>query len=380
MVTKKDTSEIINLSNIREKLSSWLEEMAKGLEPGRFRFCAEGSFVPTAGHAAQVSTCFAMKTAWQAGIWREWTAERKKACINFIQSFQREDGFFYDPWLANLVASNLRLKLRFLINFISGNSAYHGMRFKKTVNMRAETRQSASTLIMVGTKPKYPLPIETLSFKDVKKYIEFWDWRVPWSAGSHLSHLVFMLTVNKKFFGIPDNYDELIDYILQYIASVRDPKTGTWFKGNPSDYQKINGAMKIFTALQWLNRPYPDCQRLLDFALKQPFLEEGCGFLNRLFVVQQAAKAVPDNYRRDEIKALGIKALKVVKKFSKADGGFSFFINRSQQNYYGAKVSKGYKVSDLHGTTMIVWAIAIALDLLGENAPEGAQYWKCHKP
>jgi len=41
--------------------------------------------------------------------------------------------------------------------------------------------------------------------------------------------------------------------------------------------------------------------------------------------------------------------------------------------------SYGFLESDLHGTIRIVWAIATALDLFGDDAPSGAEKWKYHK-
>jgi len=46
---------------------------------------------------------------------------------------------------------------------------------------------------------------------------------------------------------------------------------------------------------------------------------------------------------------------------------------------YGAKVSKGFAISDLHGTAMMCWAIALALDLLKPDLPEGGEYWRAHR-
>ena len=42
-------------------------------------------------------------------------------------------------------------------------------------------------------------------------------------------------------------------------------------------------------------------------------------------------------------------------------------------------VSKGISLSDLHGTAMFVWAIALCLELLGEDAPEGSEVWRVHR-
>jgi len=365
----------IDVSALNASISDWLRQMAEGLLPGRFRFCAKGSFVPVDGKVAQVSTCFAMKSAWQAGVWKHWSVKRCEACVEFVKSFQTPEGWFKDPWLE----TNARLNFKDIASLVLGRTGLQALKNRKMNNLRAETRQSVATLLMVGKKPDHPLPQEIRDGDDARKYINAMDWSNPWGAGSHLSHQLFMLSVNRQCFDDLEGNKNLVDALLQELKRYYHPDTGTWYKGNPPDAIKINGAMKVFSGLQWLYRPYPDTHALLDFALKQPFKSDGCGFLNRLFVVYQAQKGVEDGYRVREIKKLAKDALKRVMEFHQADGGFSFYKNKSQTRYYYASVSKGLPVSDLHGSAMFVWAIALCLELLGEDAPEGGEAWKAHK-
>ena len=368
-------SELFSPSKVRQHISNWLEKMAYDLEPGRFRFCSQGSMMPAQGQSGQMATCFAMKIAWQCGLWEEWSEARRTACVKFIQSFQRRDGFFFDPWLVANAKPDLKDYLRVLL----GRCSWSSLQNQLTENLRAETRQSVATLLMVGASPKDSVPLEVTSADDVVRYVQVLDWGNPWAAASHVSHQLFMLAVNKKCFGVPKDVEQLIDVFLKQLTKYYAPETGTWYQGNPPDDIKINGSMKVFSGLQWLDRPYPDTRALLDFALKQPFESEGCGFLNRLFVVHQARKGVEESYRIGEIKKLAQVALERVMQFHQADGGFSFYENKSQTHYYSARVSKGLPISDLHGTTMFVWAIALCLGMLGENAPDGAEVWKAHK-
>lgn len=365
----------IDLKAITQSIRDWLEQMAVGLELGRFHFCAKGSLVPTTGKAGLVSTCFAMRSAWQAGIWDEWPKERRKACVEFVQSFQRQDGFFYDPWLFK--NSNIGLKTIALV--FLGRVSFRFLFHHKEMNLRAETRQCVGDLFNVGFKPLIPLPLEFQDTKNIRKYIQSLDWCNPWSAGSHLSHLMCFFSVSREYFDQPETYESLVDEILQMLSELHDKKTGTWFLGSPSDVLKINGAMKVLSGLQWLDREYPNTENLIDFALAQPIQNDGCGILNRLFVLQQARKKAPHGYRQKEIRKTAFHALDTVQEFQNSNGGFSFYKHKSQTSYYGAKISKGFAVSDLHGTAMMTWAIAIALDLLGEDAPEGAKKWKYHR-
>ena len=366
---------IQDISILQASISDWLGQMIDGLAPGRFRFCARGSFVPVEGKAAQVSTCFAMKSAWQSGVWDSWDEEQRKACVEFIKSFQTPEGWFSDPWLAG----KARLNYMDLARLALGRTNWQSLKNRNTENIRAETRQSAATLLMVGDKPDYPLPQEINTVDNAEKYVDAMNWSNPWAASSHVSHQLFMLSVNKQCFDDLEENSNLVDALLRALEKYYHPDTGTWYKGNPPDAIKINGAMKVFSGLQWLNRPYPDTRVLLDFALKQPFESDGCGFLNRLFVIYQAQKGAEEGYRVGEIRKLAKDALKRIMEFRQIDGCFSFYKKKSQTRYYYAKVSKGLPVSDLHGVAMFVWAIALCLELLGEDAPEGSEVWRVHR-
>ncbi len=365
----------IDLKETAQGVGSWLDQMADGLEPGRFRFCSKGSLVPVRGKAGLMATCFAMRSAWQSGIWDKWQQDRKEACVRFIQSFQQKDGFFYDPWLNRKAGISLETIVNLLLGRVPINILYQ----QKKLNMRAETRQCIGDLFNVGEKSLSPAPIEYPDPLSFQKYIRTLSWTQPYSAGSHLSHLMCFLAVNKEYFPPTENCDFMISEILKLLSELYDEETGTWFLGKPENVFKINGAMKILSGLQWLGQKLDNPEKLIDFALAQPFQNDGCGMLNRLFVLQQAGKSAPEGYRYREIQKIASRALASVQEFRNSDGGFSFYKHRSQPSYYGAKVSKGLDVSDLHGTAMMTWAIGVSLDLLGENAPDGAENWHCHR-
>ena len=50
--------------------------------------------------------------------------------------------------------------------------------------------------------------------------------------------------------------------------------------------------------------------------------------------------------------------------FREKEGGFSYFIDSCQTNYYDVKFSNGYDEADLHGTLLFSWAIVMILDTL----------------
>ncbi len=299
----------VDMESLRANIADWLEQMAEVLEPGRFRFCSRGSLVPTQGQQAQFATCFAMKIAWQIGIWESWPTERKRGCIAFVKSFQNPDGWFIDQWLFRQAKPGLKERAGAYLQRILGGNPPQEKDARDLINIRAETRQSASTLLMVGDMPTYQLPLECSSTEEVERFIFSFDWSRPWAAGSHLSHLLFMLSVNEKFFDKTFVNAPLIDAAMACLAKLRDPGSGCWCQGNPDPVERINGAMKVFSGLQWLDRPYPDCRRLLDYSLDRPFQDDGCGFLNRLLVVFHARQGVPQGYHEEVIQKIARRAL-----------------------------------------------------------------------
>ena len=57
-------------------------------------------------------------------------------------------------------------------------------------------------------------------------------------------------------------------------------------------------------------------------------------------------------------------------------GGFSYFKNKSQTHYYGVEISNGLNTPDIHGTTLLVWALAMIFKILGDDYPN----WSIIKP
>lgn len=351
--------------------------MSAGLAPGRFRFHEENTSFPVDAKKGQVSTCFAVKIAWQTGIWEEWSDERKQACIDFIRSFQTPDGFFADEWL---LRESRPPASEFLRTMLKGGSI-RGLIERRGRNLRAETRQSAATLMMVCEGPEFPLPVPCRTAEEVDEFFFSFDWSDPWSAGSHISHVITFLSINKRLFRGTINYDveTVLSRIRYNLDRIRDQETGSWHRGKTSHDSMVNGAMKVLSGLRWLDFQYPECTRLLDFALSRPFAWDGCRFLNRLFVVRESLRGCPPGYRQEDVIRLGEEVLEIVQQFRKKDGAFSFFIDGSQTGYYGFKVGKKLPISDLHGTVMITWAVALALELCDRSKFEGAEMWRAPK-
>lgn len=361
-------------TNIRNTLEmwhwqthDWMERMSSGLQPGRFRFCTEGDRVPTEGKAALFATCFAMRGAWVSGIWNDWELDRKKKCVEFLCSFQGTDGLFRDPWLAATSRPTMSEWIRAGVRMIGRRSLISELLNRQFRNTIAETRQSASILFMVGEKPTNPIQLPWDSEQKIEKYIARLDWRFPWQAGSHLSHVLVFLKMNQTLERRSNG--ALLESLLDQIKRSQDEKTGTWFTGKVTDAEKLNGAMKVLTAYQWTGVPVPNPKELLSFNLRQSFQPEACPILNKVFVTYQVRKSLGIEYQRKEIHQMARDALELISRFARREGGFSYHPNCCQTHYYGASITTGKPVADLHGTAMLTWATAICVELLtdGEN-------------
>ena len=361
---------------LKESVASWLEEMARGLPAGRFRFCRRRGFVPTNGPEGQVSTCFAVKSAWHIGAWQDWQGEAQDACTRFIQSFQTPEGNFVDRWLlrnlsvAPRLAALKHLRLADLLGHDSCDSRRRAV--------RAETRQSAATLLLVGERPLFPLPTSMWAAEsDVRQFVRSLDWTSPWGSGSHTSHLVSFLVMNDRLRGGPSPHSSLLlDATFDEANRFLDERTGTWGQGAISPVQRINGAMKMLTAHSWAKRRIPYPENLIDYALDHASGADGCGVLDRLFVLHRGSLDAPD-HRIDGVRQFALSALDEIMDYRQRDGGFSFSPVRAQRAYYGALVSLGERQSDMHGTVMLTWAWAIALDMLGLRQEVG---WRISVP
>lgn len=368
-------------SQIREDVTAWLDRLQEGLPLGRFAFCESGNLVPTTGDRAYMPSIFSLKIAWQIGLWNRWPQALQDASAKFIYDAQSKDGYFIDPWLREQTRPNWRdwAKIALRRNTLQAVRSYYADWDQR--NIRAETRQNISTLLMVNELPKYPPPLEVIEYEDTLEFLEKLDWSNPWGAGSHLSHQTMLTAVNEKMNSVAIKPKEIKRAIFEFLSKIYHEEDGAWYLGaNISNTMKINGAMKIFSGLQWVEHPFKEHRRLIDLVLSEPFYSDGCHFTNSLFVLHQILRIQGRGYRQDEIDERARRAARCLMLHKKENAGFSFLQNNAQRGYYTAKVSKGFDEADVHGTVMYVWACAIIIDILKDDYPDEASIWKIQIP
>jgi len=200
--------------------------------------------------------------------------------------------------------------------------------------------------------------------KRIDKYLSRLNWKKPWSAGSHFSHLVFFL----KNSDLSDK-ENLINYAIDWVNKLQHSEDGAWYKGRPDLREKINGAMKVITGLKVAEKmhfKYP--KKLIDLCLSAKNNEHACDNFNIIYVLHYASKMIRNTYRFLEIQNFARDRLEIYRNYYFPEiGGFSFLPDRANMYYYRAKITKGLNEPDIHGTCMFLWGISIISQILGIN-------------
>lgn len=226
---------------------------------------------------------------------------------------------------------------------------------------RAETRQSFAALYLLNRTPRGPYLTIPYTEEGVIKYLESFDWVRPWSAGSHFSHLLFFYHLNSLFFNYrTEDGRRLIEISLQWLKTLQSPSDGCWYRQHPDLKIRINGAMKILTALHVINHfefDYPE--RLIDTALEGSNHQEACDNFNIVYTLYGATRLCP-NYRHTEIENFLLDRLAIYRQFYFEElGGFSFLVGKANPTLYGKTITTGKNEPDIHGTIMFTWGISI---------------------
>ena len=105
-----------------------------------------------------------------------------------------------------------------------------------------------------------------LTEEKIFKFLSNLNWNQPWGAGSHFSHLLFFLNLNYVTKNLSKgDFDSATQFAIDWVNKLQNDNDGTWYKGNTSDRFKINGAMKIISGLNIIDKiKKGDHIRILD--------------------------------------------------------------------------------------------------------------------
>lgn len=340
---------------LRDKVFQFLQKLKSQTNPGFFHYSLSGDLFDENVKWGLGNTVFALKIYYTVGMLGNLPEDERKATVNLIKSFQNKDGMIYDPLIKR--KTFLREKLAAIRNLDFGN-------FFHQQTIRAETRQAISALRLLGEKPDVVYKGFWREEGEIEEYLGNLNWKNPWSAGSHFSHLLFFIRNSDL-----ENRERLIDFAINWVDNLQNPTDGSWYKGTPNLQQKVNGAMKIVTALKVTGRmsfQYP--RKLIDLCLSATNNKDACDNFNVIYVLHYANKVAGNSYRVGEIKRFALKRLQIYRRYYFPEiGGFSFLLSKTNVYYYGAKITKGLNEPDIHGTCMFLWGISIIAQILDVN-------------
>lgn len=354
------------LRQVGETVPMWLATLR--IQPGRYRFCARG-LTAVGSEMALGGSCFAAKTLWMLDRWGSLDLAEQSQWIGFIQQFQtKEEGAFEDPPEMAFLHRPPPLFHRLL--GLAGRAPW---RPDPRSILLAETKQAIATLLEIGAEPLHPFSGFPMTPESVGRWLAVQDWSRPWGAGGQSAGLVVFIKTQAPKFLPATEVEELLAVCRRFFEGLADPVSGAYFRGTqPTHGELINGAMKVLTALAWLDVPphYPEA--LVRTCMAVPPQTGGCHLVDAIYVLHQSLPEGGDA----EVRAYCGRAQDLIRAHQCGDGGFSFYTRKAQTNYYGVPVSRGLPESDLQGTCLLVWALAMLQRLA---APERA-LWRIIKP
>ncbi|TAL50345.1 hypothetical protein EPN81_03045 [Patescibacteria group bacterium] len=318
--------------------------------PGYFAYSYSGDSFRSKEKTNLAGSVFALKLYAMLG---EDDATKIQPIVDRIVSFQQTNGMFCDPFIARK-----RLLRHVLSNLRRGD--FHDLHNQGYI--RAESRQAFSALLLYGVLPEHiPDNIPT-NQDDIRYFLSRLDWSHPWGAGSHFSHLLFFLSLLRKANRINETtYQQAQDTVRRFIASLQQ-EDGAWYTGNPSQRQKINGAMKVISGLIVDDLPFDRPDKLIDLCLAQETrqTDDACDQINQILVLRYSDRLLQHQYRQEDIQTFCRNTLgQWSSYYHPLLGGFSFHKGHASRRYYGAKVSQGLNEPDIHGTVLFVWGLSM---------------------
>lgn len=351
MVIEENTKWLFEL---KDKVPDFLNKLKGVKKPGFYHYSLSGDYYEETINWGLGNAVFFLKIMYTLGLESRFPQEISDA-INLVKKFQKKDGKFVDPLVTKLSRlPRIKKAIKNLDPAFLSNEKVH----------RGETRQSISALDMFGEKANYQYKNVPQNERQIDQYLHELDWKFPWDAGSHFSILLFFLQHSDL-----NNKENLIDYAIKWVGNLQNHENGFWYEGNPSPFQKINGAMKILTGLKAVNRMnFKHAEKIIDHCLFAANNRHACDNFNIVYVLKYCHHLTEGNYNAREIESFMSHRLEIYKNYYYPEiGGFSFLPNKANIWYYGAKISKGLNEPDIHGTSMFLYGIAMIAQVLKIN-------------
>lgn len=363
----------MNYSNLESQLTTFLESL--NIEKFNYNPSLKGS--TTAGENISLGfMCYVTKILYTINSEKLNDEIYKEELIEYLISFSETkpgfpensfiDNSYFKEFKKNYPLLITKNTLKYLLGKIPFRQISPNHKLKEFI--RAESKQTLATLNQVN----YNYDLYTQGYPKTKlELIEFCkklDWSLPWNAGAQLSAIATFNAISGNTVESSDVLDKILTNLLK--------SDGAYYEGQDvGTSEKINGAMKVITGMDWLNIRIHKPQNLIDTCLKHVPSSEGCDIVDVIYVLYKCHQIT--EYKSAEIEEYLQNLLPIIMKhYYPEHGGFSYFINKSQTHYYGVKVTEGLDTPDIHGTTLLVWALSMIFETLGNDYPS----WSVIKP
>lgn len=349
-----ESNQINWIFRLKKEVPIFLNKLKGKKRPGFYNYSLTGDYFSENIKWGLGNSVFFLKIIYTLDLEDKYRQEINEAA-NYIKSFQKKNGIFNDH-LVNVLSLPIRIYSG--IKKLDFNNILNGQ------TKRAETRQAFSALNLFKIKANYEYTNIPKNKEEINKYLEKLNWNLPWSAGSHFSHLLFFLYQSNL-----DNKQDLIEYGINWVNKLQHKEDGFWYQNNSSQEQKINGAMKIITGLKAVNKVnFNYAQKIIDNCLIANNNLDACHNFNITYVLKYCNEVLNSNYRFEEIKIFMYNRLEIYKEYyHKQNCGFSFHEGNANKYYYNALLTKGRNEPDIHGTVMFLWGISLIAQVLGIN-------------
>ena len=357
------------LKTLEERIPIFLSRLQKDGEVGRYIPCLQGS--TSVGRKMTLGwSCFGLRLQHMLNRWPTLPENDRATWLRLIRGFQQptDEGAYIDPPEINYLRRHTpwRDQFKALIGRALATPFYRSI-------VLAETKQAIATLAEVGCAPDRPFRGFPCTPEAVRNWFEAQDWSRPWGAGGQAAGLVVFIKTQAPAFLPQADVDELLQVCRDFYIGLVRRETGAYFRGStPSHGEVINGAMKVLMALDWLDELPHFAEELVATCLAQPPLDRGCHLVDAIYVLYRCTGAAPS----PEVRRYCLDVLEGIRQHANSDGGFSFYRGKAQTNYYGVPVSRGLAESDIQGTCLLTWALAMIWKML---SPETAA-WSVIKP
>ncbi len=313
-------------------------------------------------------SCYGLKLKHITNKYNNLNTNEKDSWIKYINSFQTSDSkymenlYIYPEYIIAINKFNIVSSSKYMVKKLMTNlkiKQYEKLDDFVIRSLRAETKQAIVTVKEAGYNSEfiYRDMIDKDGF--IINFLKKQNWQSPWMAGAQFANMCLFLSQLQD--EIVKNH---INDMIKFIDELCDPLTGSYFvKPKPSNRELINGSMKVISGFDWIGKKINNPERLIDLCLSSNISHDGCDLVDVVYVLFKCSNQT--SYKRSEISKYIYDLLEIISlHFYENDGGFSYFLGKSQTDYYGVKITNGTNNPDIHGTLLLTWALSMIVKML----------------